>query len=199
MKEYQDWFFRKAKNEGALSRAFFKLEEIDKKRRLLASGNAVLDLGCAPGSWMQYAAKRVGPTGLVIGVDRTAIKGALPARTRFVLGDLFVLDACALREKAGRYFDVVLSDAAPSTTGERFVDQQNSLRITQRVVEIALEVLRPGGHLLLKIFQGPDTKKFQEAVEKNFQAHHVEKPQSSRRESFEVYWVGLGFTSSRRP
>jgi 23S rRNA (uridine2552-2'-O)-methyltransferase len=191
VKEYQDYFFKKAKKESVLSRAYFKLQEMDSKYRLLNAGGKVLDLGSAPGSWLQYAAKRVGPSGMVVGVDKTPLKASFPSCVRATQADIFTIDPKTLLNKVGGTFDVVLSDAAPNTTGERFVDQHNSFRIAQRVVEITLAVLRPGGHLVLKVFQGPDTKELQEYCRKNFDVLKNEKPQSSRKESFEVYWVAL--------
>ena len=191
MKEYQDWFFKKAKKEGVLSRAYYKLEAMDKKHRLFRAGSRVLDLGCSPGSWLQYAAKHMGASGYVLGVDKVPPSGALPKQVHCVTGDIFTLDPASLTDAAGGPFDVVLSDAAPNTTGERFVDQQNSLRLATRALEIAQAVVVPGGHLVLKVFQGPDIKELQESFKRAFETLHVEKPQSSRKESFEVYFVGL--------
>ena len=191
MKEYQDYFFKKAKKEGVLSRAFFKLEELDKRRRLLAPGAAVLDIGCSPGSWMQYAAKRAGEKGCVVGVDKNPPTGSFPAWVHFIRGDILAVRGEDLLQAAGRKFDAVLSDAAPSTTGERFVDQQNSLRLAERALALAREVLKPGGHLVMKIFQGPDAKKLLDACRVEFEEVQTEKPQSSRKESFEVYCVAL--------
>lgn len=191
MKEYQDYFFKKAKKEGVRSRAFFKLEEIDKKHRLLSPGNAVLDLGCAPGSWLEYVAKRVGKSGVAVGVDTTKLSGSFPPCVRWVQEDIMTLEPQKLIALAGRPFDVVLSDAASNTTGERFVDQHNSVRLVEGVLRIAVAVLKPGGHLLTKIFQGPDTPALMKNMRSHFESVHSEKPQSSRKESFEVYWVGL--------
>ncbi len=197
MKEYQDYFFKKAKKEGVLSRAFFKLEEMDKKHRLLRAGCVVLDLGCSPGSWLQYAAKKVGASGKVIGVDKAALGGTLPPQVQFVLADIFAVDTELLVKASGKPFDLVLSDVAPATTGQRFVDQQNSLRLAERAIEIARKVLAPGGTLVLKIFQSNEAAALRDACKKSFENVSIEKPQSSRRESFEVYWVCSRFTSSR--
>ena len=191
MKEYQDYFFKKAKKEGVLSRAFFKLEEIDKKHRLMGKESAILDLGCSPGSWMQYAARQTGESGCVVGVDKVPPANNLPRWVHVVCEDLLSVPAEKLLALAGRKFDVVLSDAAPSTTGERFVDQQNSLRLVERVLKLSRAVLKPGGHLVIKVFQGPDTKKIWDACRVQFEEMLIEKPQSSRKESFEVYWVAL--------
>jgi 23S rRNA (uridine2552-2'-O)-methyltransferase len=196
MKEYQDYYFRKAKKESLLSRAYFKLEEMDARHHLLHAGDRVLDLGCAPGSWLQYIAKRVGASGHVVGVDKTSPKASFSHCVGVMQADLFTVDPKSLLDKAGGGFDAVLSDAAPNTTGERFVDQLNSLRIAQRVVDIALAVLKPEGHLVVKVFQGPDTKELQDTCRKNFVVLKNEKPQSSRKESLEVYWVALRRKSS---
>ncbi len=191
MKEYQDYFFKKAKKENVLSRAFFKLEEIDKRHRLISPGACVLDLGCAPGSWLQYAARCTGPGGRVLGVDLQACARGLPAWVQCLQADLLQLSPQKLLETAGRPFDVLLSDAAPNTTGQRFVDQQNSLRLATRCVELGMAVLASGGNMVLKIFQGPDTKPLWNLCRDRFESLQIEKPQSSRKESFEVYWVGL--------
>ncbi len=200
MKEYQDYFFKKAKKENVLSRAFFKLEEIDKRHRLIAPGAWVLDLGCAPGSWLQYAARRTGPGGNVLGVDLQACAHGFPAWVQCLQADILqwtpqklleIAGRPATEALAGRPFDVMLSDAAPNTTGQRFVDQQNSLVLATRCAELGLSVLAPGGGMVLKIFQGPDTKPLWNFCRDRFESLQIEKPQSSRKESFEVYWVGL--------
>ena len=148
MKKVQDHYFHKARREGFAARSVYKLEEIDRKRRLLRPGMEALDLGCAPGSWLQYAAERVGPSGRVVGVDLKEVRANLPAQARALTGDVFsLLPQDLMGENGGALFDVILSDMAPKTTGIKQADAARSATLVRRVLFLAGEMLKPGGRM----------------------------------------------------
>ncbi|HVV84729.1 MAG TPA: RlmE family RNA methyltransferase [Kofleriaceae bacterium] len=185
-----DHFHDRAKDAGFRARAVFKLEEIDRAVGLLRAGDRVLDLGCAPGSWLQYARGRIGAGGAMVGIDRVAIPGIPGAR--LLVGDVFtVVPADLLGDLPG--FDVVLSDMAPDTTGIRHVDQARSEALFERALELAAATLAPGGRFVGKIFQGPDLKRLVEACRAQFTAVKIVKPASSRSISIEQYVTASGF------
>jgi 23S rRNA (uridine2552-2'-O)-methyltransferase len=184
-----DRFHQKAKKEGFLARAVFKLEELDQQFKLFKPGQRVLDLGCSPGSWLQYARSRVGDKGTLVGLDRGPLKGDV-AGARIVVGDVMTIDVKDLLGELPA-FDVVLSDMAPDTSGIRSLDQSRSEALFERALEIALITLAPGGNFAGKLFQGPDFKKLSEAVRAKFEVGKTAKPASSRQISIEQYVVGL--------
>ncbi len=185
-----DRFHQKAKKEGFLARAVFKLEELDAQFKLFKPGQRVLDLGCAPGSWLQYARKKVGATGILVGLDRAPIRDASGAR--ILVGDVLTMDVKVLLGDLSN-FDVVLSDMAPDTSGVRSMDQARSEALFERALEIATLTLAPGGNFVGKLFQGPDFKKLTETVRTKFTVGKTAKPDSSRQASIEQYVVGKGF------
>jgi 23S rRNA (uridine2552-2'-O)-methyltransferase len=187
----RDRFHKKAKKHGFLARAVFKLEELDQQFKLFRPNQRVLDLGCAPGSWLQYARGKVGERGQLVGLDRGPLRGDV-AGARIVVGDVMTIDPAELLGDLGK-FDVVLSDMAPDTSGIRSLDQARSEALFERALEIACEVLAPGGHFVGKLFQGPDFKKLTEAVRARFEQAKTAKPASSRQISIEQYVIGKGF------
>jgi len=186
-----DRFHQKAKKEGFLARAVYKLEELDDQFKLFKPGQRVLDLGCAPGSWLQYARSKVGERGVLVGLDREPLRGNV-AGARIEVGDVLTIDPAVLRGELPA-FDVVLSDMAPDTSGVRSMDQARSEALFERALEIAILVLAPGGSFVGKIFQGPDFKKLIETVRERFETAKSAKPASSRQISIEQYIVGKGF------
>ncbi len=187
----RDRFHQKAKKKGFLARAVFKLEEIDQQFKLFKPGQRVLDLGCSPGSWLQYARSKVGPTGVLVGLDRGPLRGDV-AGARIVVGDVMKIDIAELKGDLPG-FDVVLSDMAPDTSGIRHLDQMRSEALFERALEIATVVLAPGGNFVGKLFQGPDFKKLTEQVRSMFEIGKTAKPASSRQISIEQYVIGKGF------
>jgi 23S rRNA (uridine2552-2'-O)-methyltransferase len=188
-----DTFYKRAKKEGFAARSVFKLEEIDRKVRLFRKGARVLDLGCRPGSWLQYAAKASEHSQLV-GVDRTPLDFEMPS-CRVVVGDVFDLTPAELVGTLGG-FDVVLSDMAPDTSGVRSADQARSEALFERALWIAEQTLVAGGHFVGKLFQGPDFQKLIKHVRQEFTEVRTIKPDSSRKESIEQYVVALNRKSS---
>jgi 23S rRNA (uridine2552-2'-O)-methyltransferase len=187
----RDRFHQKAKREGFLARAVYKLEEIDAKHHVFAPGQRVLDLGCAPGSWLQYARSKVGERGVLVGLDRGPLRGDV-AGARIVVGDVMTIDPAELRGELPA-FDVVLSDMAPDTSGVRSLDQARSEALFERALELAVALLAPGGNFVGKLFQGPDFKKLTEAVRSHFATAKTAKPESSRQISIEQYVIGKDF------
>ena len=147
MKKVQDHYFKKAKKEGFAARSVYKLEEADKKYRLLKKGDKVLDIGCQPGSWSQYAAKAVGTSGMVVGVDiqkgNRSIQGG--AKVKILCGDIQQDETIKAVIEICEAFDVVLSDMAPSTTGNKWADQQQSLVLARKAFDVAKQFLKSGG------------------------------------------------------
>jgi 23S rRNA (uridine2552-2'-O)-methyltransferase len=186
-----DPYTRRARQEQYPARSVYKLQEIQQRSRVIRRGDHVLDLGCAPGSWLIYAAEATGPSGRVVGIDLTPVTVALPAHASARTCDVFELAEDPARFLDGQ-FDVVLSDMAPATTGSRVVDTARSFNLCQAALGIARQLLRPGGVFVCKIFQGEDVKQFTEDVKTGFAECRVFKPQSSRKASMEIYLIGKG-------
>jgi 23S rRNA (uridine2552-2'-O)-methyltransferase len=148
-----------------------------------------LDLGCRPGSWLQYARKKVGAEAALVGVDRKPLDIPLPG-ARIEVGDVYEIAPEALRgELAG--FDVVLSDMAPDTSGIRSVDQARSEALFERALDVALTLLKPGGRFVGKLFMGPDFQRLVKRCREEFDEVKVVKPEGSRKDSIEQYVVAL--------
>lgn len=184
----KDFYHQKAKKEGFLARSAYKLQEIQEKFRVLKSSAKVLDLGCAPGAWAQVALPLVGRSGFVVGVDLEAVTLEHP-KFRFLQRDAFALGSADLPEAP---FDVVLSDMAPKTSGVRIRDHALSVELCLRALDVARKLLRPGGTLVVKLFEGEDLKMLTSEFEKSFAAVKMFRPQSTRQASFEVYIIGTG-------
>lgn len=189
-----DRFTREAKQRGFPARSVFKLEDIDRRVRLLKKGQRVLDLGAAPGSWSLYAADRVGPSGKLLAIDLSPLAKSPPHNAVFRQGDALSIDTSDLSLFAP--YDVVLSDMAPSTTGTREADQAQSFELFMRALEIAGALLLPGGSFVGKIFMGPDFPLAKKRVKELFETERAIRPEGTRDSSFEIFIVGLG---RRRP
>ncbi len=189
--KWQDHYTRQAKKDKYPARSVYKLKEIQQKNRVLHKGNAVLDLGCAPGSWLKYAAEVAGPGGRVVGIDLKPVTIDLPEQVRVLTGDIFEMLDQIQQEAQGGYH-VVLSDMAPATTGNKHVDAARSMGLSEAALYLAEQVLKPGGRFVCKVFQGPDFKAFTDQVRKSFQKQKLFKPQSSRKASREMFVIGLG-------
>lgn len=190
-----DAAYRRAKKEQYAGRAVFKLEELDAKFRLFKAGGRVLDLGCWPGSWLQFVAPRIGEEGLAVGVDLKAVTIDLPEHVHTFEGDVFKLRPEAFVKKFGA-FTAVISDMAPHTSGDRAGDQHGSEELFLRALTIARGSLRPGGHFAAKIFQGPRFPEILAEMRGLFQEAKAFRPPSTRSGSFEQYLVGRGLRSS---
>ncbi len=187
----RDRFHRRANQHGYRARSVFKLEEIDVRFGLFTRDMRILDLGCAPGSWLQYCRQRAGRNAHLVGVDRAPIDPALPG-VRMVVGDVRDLHHRDLlgEEQA---FDLVLSDMAPDTTGIRHLDQMRSEALFERALEIAEATLAPGGAFLAKLFQGPAFHDLITRCRRQFGSVKIMKPESSRTRSIEQYVLARGW------
>ncbi|MBC2710382.1 MAG: RlmE family RNA methyltransferase [Desulfosarcina sp.] len=188
---WADHYTRRAKKDNFVARSVYKLQEIQKKHRILGRGARILDLGCAPGSWLQFAAQAVGPEGRLVGIDLTPITINLPDTVTVITGDVFDLEG-HLAELGQTRFDVVLSDMAPATTGNRHVDEARSIALCEAALDIVDKALVPGGSFVCKIFQGNDFKAFANAVKHRFDRQTAFRPKSTRKASREVFVIGLG-------
>lgn len=182
-----DAYVQRARAEGWRSRAAFKLTEIDDKDRLLKPGMTVVDLGSAPGSWSQVAARRVAPGGRLIALDllpMDALHGV-----HFIQGDF--RDDAVLQELAaaleGRQVDLVLSDMAPNMSGIAVVDQARVMHLAELTLEFCALHLKPGGDMLVKVFQGDGFMELRRALQQQFQTLQMRKPLASRNRSAEIY------------
>jgi 23S rRNA (uridine2552-2'-O)-methyltransferase len=196
VKEVQDYYFKKAQKEGYPARSVYKLEEANLKYGFLKRGCKVLDIGSYPGSWSLYAAKVIGPQGLVIGVDLQNGKRRVEdgrARIEFIRGDIMAEDTIAAIVDFSPEFHAVLSDMAPQTTGNKWSDQQKSLDLSRRAFDLARKFLAKDGVFYCKVFDGEDCKEFFDEVRSCFQKAKIVKPKSSRQESREIFVLGMGY------
>jgi len=189
--QWQDHYTRQAKKERFPARSVYKLQEVQKKYNIIKKGNNVLDLGCAPGSWLLYSANLTGSTGRVIGIDLVPVTVNIPPHVRVYTGDILLMDADFFKS-LGTDFNVVISDMAPSTTGNKFLDSTRSFDLCLSALTIAQVTLCTGGSFVCKIFQGEDFKTFIDSVRSVFKNHKIFKPKSSRKASKEIYVIGFG-------
>lgn len=190
----KDHYYHRAKEEGYAARSAFKLEEIDTRFSLLKGGFKILDLGCAPGSWAQYASKKIGPSGKIVGIDLESVGISLP-NAIFFTADLREADPMMLALHGGVAgpFDIVLSDMAPKTTGIRITDQARSLELCELALSTALRALKPGGKFVCKLFHSGDFAAFHAELRQSFERIEVLRPQSTRKESKEVFFIAIGY------
>jgi 23S rRNA (uridine2552-2'-O)-methyltransferase len=190
----KDFYFRQAKQRGLRARSALKIEEILKRHRLLRRGDAVLDLGAAPGGFLQILAEEVGEKGVAVGVDLEPVRNLGKAWVKTAVVDL--LDPGALERiralHPGR-FRLVTSDMAPKTIGIKVVDEARSLELVRMALQISLATLAPGGALVAKVFMGGDFPLLKKEFAVPFREVVVARPDATREHSFEVYLVGKGF------
>lgn len=190
----KDHFYRRAKEEGKASRAVYKLEELQKRFRLIEKGDVVIDLGCAPGGWMQELAPMVGPKGKVVGIDMLPIKISLPAQCRFIQGDINDGSAAAeVEDAAGGKADAVLSDMSPNLSGIAFADAYRSYELALAALDFARGILKPGGNFVVKIFPGDEFGDFVSELRRSFESLKTVVPDATRKTSSERYLVAKGF------
>lgn len=195
MKKYRDYYFLKAKRENYPARSVYKLKEIAKRfPGIIKPGMRVLDLGAAPGSWSLGAAEIVGPKGSVLGADIQDTDTQFPENVTFMQEDVFNRSETFAAELEARApFHVVISDMAPFTTGHRGTDQARSALLYEEALEVAKLYLAPGGNFIVKVFLGPDVHPYMKAMRQVFSTVKSFKPQSSRSESMETFYIGIGF------
>lgn len=189
----KDEYVQRAQKEGYRSRAVYKLTEIDARDRLIKPGYRVVDLGAAPGSWTEYAAKKVAKTGKVFALDileMPAVQGVT-----FIQGDFRQADVLTelLQALDNQPIDLVMSDMAPNISGMKAVDQPRSVYLVELALELARDVLKPGGNLLVKVFNGEGIEALKQTLRKDFASLQVRKPRASRLRSSENYLLARGY------
>lgn len=185
-----DHYVQSAQKDGYRARAAYKLLEINEKDKLIAPGAVVVDLGAAPGSWSQVAAKLVGPKGQVLALDMLLME-PLPG-VEFIQGDFReqeILDVL-IKMLKGRAVDLVISDMAPNISGMSVIDQARSYHLAELALDFAVQYLKPGGNFLVKVFQGSDFQNYLTSMKENFIEVVTRKPKASRDRSQEIYLIG---------
>ncbi len=183
-----DKYFKQAKEEGYLARSAYKLKELQERFSLIRKGDRVLDLGCAPGAWLQVALEIVGEDGVVVGLDLKEVDERLVPGAFTMVGDAFEVEAAKLMGESGKPFDVVLSDMAPNTSGHG--DDLRSSHLCHRVLDVVGAVLRPGGNMAMKILEGAMYNEMLQRTKGMFPDAKGFKPKASREVSREMYIVG---------
>lgn len=189
--QWEDHLTRKARSEGYPARSIYKLEEIQKKFKIMKKKDNVLDLGCAPGSWMLYAAKQVGEQGRVFGIDLKKVDIKLASNIVAIQDNILAMEDKGFLENTGG-INVLLSDMAPATTGRKDVDAMRSFELCQMALEVSDRLLSVNGCFVCKIFQGNEFSNFQKNVKKKFKNCSIFKPESCRKQSKEIYIIAKG-------
>ena len=192
-RQERDPFVVRARSEGWRSRAVYKLEQIDRKEKLLRPGMLVVDLGAAPGSWSQYVTEKLKGRVRIVAVDVLEMD-ALPA-VEFIQGDFREEDVLLRLEAAlgGERADLVISDMAPNISGNRSVDQPRSMYLAELALDLCERALKAGGDFVCKLFQGEGSDAFIAAARQRFERVRVMKPEASRPGSREVYLVARNY------
>jgi len=188
----RDYYYRKAKEEKYRSRAAYKLFQVVEKYHFIKKGNVVVDLGAAPGGWIQATRKIVGNKGFVLGVDLKSIKPFLEPNVQTITGNITEPETLQeISKLLPRKADVVISDASPNISGIWEVDHARQIDLAQHALRIALETLKPSGNFFVKVFQGDMFNDFIEQVKQYFEVVKVIKPRASRAKSSEMFILGL--------
>lgn len=195
----KDHFWKKAKEVGYVSRASFKLEQIQEKHKILKAGARVVDLGCAPGGWLQVASKIVGKNGFVYGIDILPTKVGNLQNTKIVLGDISDRGVITEMRKEIGAADAVISDMAPNTSGVKFKDAYLSYELALSALDVAKALLKEGGNFVAKVFPGEEFQKFKKELQKNFERVVQYRPEATRKTSNEIYLIGIKFLAPAGP
>lgn len=194
----RDQYYNRAKQEGYRARSAYKLKQIDETANLFEPGDVVVDLGAAPGGWLQVASQAVGHDGMVVGVDRQRIDPLETEQVTTIRGDITderaraqIRDAVGVEGKS-RPVDVIVSDMAPNMSGEYELDHARSVHLARQALDLALDLLVPGGDLVVKVFDGPDVEGLRAEMDGSFQYVRTITPDASRDESSERYLVAKG-------
>ncbi len=189
-----DKWAERAKREGYPARSAYKLLDIDRRFKILKRGDLVLDLGSAPGSWIQVARKKIGPEGFIVGMDAETVVAKILKTPKFVFikKDIYDADLLEVIRNAvkNKQFNVILSDLAPSTTGQKDIDEWRSHELSLRILDVVKSELRTNGNAVIKIFEGPDTPELLKIARSLFLGFHLVKPEASAKNSKEAYIVG---------
>ncbi|QQR54925.1 RlmE family RNA methyltransferase [Candidatus Peregrinibacteria bacterium] len=199
--QVQDKYFLLAKQKGYRARSAFKLLDIQKKFHLIKPGQMVVDLGAAPGSFMQVIAELVGMQGQVLGVDLQAMETFPQANMKTAQGDIFEKEVFfeTLEKNGFQKVDGVTSDLAPKTSGVKDMDTGLSAELTDQAAYLAIQILKPGGYFVGKIFEGSEFQRVLRKVKRHFRTVNVFKPEACRDRSYETYIVAQGFLGKTKP
>lgn len=197
MYKRKDRFYNKAKQEGYKSRAAYKLKEINDKHKIISKNDYVLDAGAAPGGWSQILLEIVGKGGRIVGVDLLDVEGISGNNFTFIKGDLFEEDTLEKILNISGSYDVVVSDAAPNTSGQKFADHANSIELVKNIYDFSRKVLKNNGNFIAKLFDGEDTKNFVDELKKSFKKVSIYRPKSTRKNSFEIYLICRGYKDGK--
>lgn len=190
----KDYYYKKAKEEKYRSRASYKLSQAVRKYQFIKYGDVVVDLGAAPGGWVQVAKKVVGNKGFVLGVDLKQVEPFVQSYVRTIAGDIMEQETLQqILELLPRKADVVISDASPNISGIWEVDHARQLDLAEHALEIAFETLRPSGNFFVKVFQGDLLNDFVQKIKKHFEIVKTVKPEASRAKSSEIFILGIRF------
>ncbi|MEJ2143140.1 MAG: 23S rRNA (uridine(2552)-2'-O)-methyltransferase RlmE [Gammaproteobacteria bacterium] len=190
---FDDVYVKRAQQEGWRSRAVYKLIEIDEKDHILKSGMTIIDLGAAPGSWCEYAARKIGDNGKIIALDILPMDAL--ADVTFIQGDFREQEVYdrLLKSLGNTPVDLVMSDMAPNISGMKAVDQPRAMYLAELTLDLADKVLKDGGDLLIKVFTGEGLDDFKKELRKRFRKILVRKPKASRPRSPEIYLLARGY------
>ncbi len=196
MKRNSDYYTKLAKSKGYPARSVFKLKEIQEKYRVIRVNDKILEIGSSPGSWSLYIFRELKLKGSIVAVDLvpSEVSADEYSRYTFIQGD--IMDD-TITKKIASYgsFNVVLSDAAPSTSGNRLIDSSRSYEIAKRVLEVGIKLLKGGGNIVVKTLQGGETGKLKSEMSRYFGFSKLFKPAASRSESTEIFLIGMNFKS----
>jgi 23S rRNA (uridine2552-2'-O)-methyltransferase len=205
-RKLHDEYFKRAKAEGYAARSAYKLQQINERRQIIRRGDRVIDLGCSPGSWVQVACQIVGDKGRVGGIDLKPVDIRVPPNARTMVGDIFKTDAETLLTlatadgKEPRPVDAVISDMAPNTEGSAggSGDHFRSVELCRRVLALTPALLRPGGHMVMKVFEGEAYPELLRETSRLFDDVKGYKPEASRDVSREMYITAKGLKAASR-
>ena len=198
-KRRRDQFYKLAKAKGYRSRASFKLLQANRSYRFIKHGRTVVDLGAAPGGWLQIAREAVGESGFVLGVDKQEIKPLSWRNVATLEADIEDESLCGMiKAKVPGPVDVVLSDVSPDLSGTWDLDQARQVHLASQSLRIARRVLRKGGNFFVKAFHGADLPEFRHELQQSFQTVRIVKPPASRSDSSEIYFLGMNYHGEKR-
>jgi 23S rRNA (uridine2552-2'-O)-methyltransferase len=194
----REYYYRRAKEEKYRSRAAYKLLQAVEKHRFIRPGDVVVDLGAAPGGWMQASRKIVGDEGFVLGVDVKPMKPIDLPNVRTLIGDITEPQTVEyVRELLPRPADVVVSDVSPNISGIWELDHARQIDLARRSLQIAASILKPKGNFFVKVFQGDMLRDFVKEVKERFAFVKLIKPKASRAKSAELYVLGMNFRQAK--
>ena len=196
----KDAFYRKAKKEGYRWRAAYKLDEINRRFGLIRPGDRIVDLGAAPGGWLQVLARSVGKSGKVVGVDLQKMEAFKEPNITLLEADITAEGTAETIERLlGSAADCVLSDLAPRLSGIRDADLSRSEELVRSALQLSESLLKSGGKLLVKTFQGGETDVLFAEIQKRFASAQRTRPEATRHGSSEIYFVARGFKPAPKP